>query len=264
MGRIENKFKELKEKGKKALITFVTAGDPDMETTIELVEEMEKQGADIVELGIPYSDPVAEGPVIQRANLRALKNEVKLKHVFEAVKSLRNRMDIPIVFLLYYNCVLQYGQEKFFQDCSINGVDGIIIPDVPYEESEEIRAVSKKAGVDLISLVSPTSKERIKLIAENASGFLYCVSSLGVTGMRQELSTDFDSFFSYINRYVKIPTAIGFGISTPEQVIRLKKYSDGIIVGSAIVKKIEESIESNKIIKNAGAFVGSLRTALDA
>lgn len=263
MSRIESKFQSLKSEGRKALITFVTAGDPQLEVTKKLVREMECCGADIIELGIPYSDPIAEGPVIQRANERALRNQIKVKDVFALVRELRNETQIPIVFLLYFNCILQYGAGRFFQNCAEAGVDGVIIPDLPFEEADEIRPVAKDCGVDIISLVSPTSRERVKQIAENASGFLYCVSSLGVTGVRNDFTTDFVDFFSHINEHSPIPTAIGFGISTPEHILQLRKYSDGLIIGSAIVKKVEESNNENEIVKNVGELIKDLRMALD-
>lgn len=263
MSRIQSAFIKRKENGKKALITFITAGDPDLETTKQLVLEMEKQGADIVELGIPYSDPIAEGPVIQRANERALKNPIKLRNIFDLVSSLRNDTQIPIVFLLYFNCILQFSPERFFTECRLSGIDGVIIPDLPFEEREEIKNIAELAGVDIISLVSPTSKERVARIAGDARGFLYCVSSLGVTGMRSSFNTNFDEFFSLINANAKVPTALGFGISTPEQIAQLRGYSDGLIVGSAIVKKVEESGCREGAVKKVGEFVESLRTALD-
>lgn len=263
MSRIESAFTKRKENGQKALVTFITAGDPDLEATRQLVLEMEKQGADIVELGIPYSDPIAEGPVIQRANERALKNSIKLRNIFDLVSSLRHDTQLPIVFLLYFNCILQYAPERFFAECRLAGVDGVIIPDLPFEEKMEIKNIAESEGVDIISLVSPTSKERVVRIAGDARGFLYCVSSLGVTGMRSSFHTNFDEFFSFINASTKVPTALGFGISTPEQIAQLRGYSDGLIVGSAIVKKVEESSSCEDAVKKVGEFVKSLRTALD-
>lgn len=263
MGRIEDKFRELKEVNKKALITFITAGDPDFETTIEIVKEMELKGADIIELGIPYSDPIAEGPVIQRANTRALLNGFKIKDIMNVVNEIRKEVKVPILYLLYYNCILQYGIERFFEDCVNYGVDGLIIPDLPFEERNEIDEISSGYPVDVITLVSPTSDDRIEKVAKNAKGFLYCVSSLGVTGMRSEFSTDFEEFFSKINKVTVIPKALGFGISTPEHIKSLKKYCDGLIVGSAIVKQVEKSANKDKAVKNVGEFVQSLREAMD-
>jgi len=263
MSRIEQKFKELRERNRKALITFITAGDPTLEATIDIVKEMERKGADIIELGIPYSDPIAEGPVIQLANSRALKKGIKIKDIMDMVVKLRKEVKVPLLYLLYFNCILQYGPERFFADCAASGIDGVIIPDLPYEERSEIDDVAEKYLVDIITLVSPTSRNRIERIAKDAKGFLYCVSSLGVTGMRKEFSTDFDEFFSYINKVARIPKAIGFGISTPEHIRRLKKYGDGLIVGSAIVKRIEESSNPEEAVAEVGKFVQTLRCAMD-
>lgn len=264
MSRIEKKFKELKEKNRKALITFVTAGDPTLKATAEIVKEMEKRGADLIELGIPYSDPIAEGPVIQLANARALKNNIRIKDIMDAVKEMRKEVKVPLVYLLYFNCILQYGPEKFFEDCEKSGIDGLIIPDLPFEERDEIEDVAAEYGVDIITLVSPTSRDRMERIAKNAKGFLYCVSSLGVTGMRKDFSTNFEEFFSLINRCTDIPKAIGFGISTPEHIRQLKGYCDGLIVGSAIVKQVERSSCEEEAVKNVGEFVQTLRQAMDA
>lgn len=263
MSRIESKFRELKELNRKALITFITAGDPTLQTTKKLVREMEQKGADLIELGIPYSDPIAEGPVIQHANARALKNDLKIKHIMDAVKELRQDVKVPLLYLLYFNCILQYGPERFFEDCKYSGIDGVIIPDLPYEEQGEIKEIAEKQGIDIITLVSPTSKSRIEKITKGAKGFLYCVSSLGVTGVRSGFNTDFEEFFSNIGKYCSIPTAIGFGISTPEHVKTLRGFSDGLIVGSAIVKQVESSISEEDAVQKVGAFVTTLREALD-
>ncbi|MCX7843300.1 MAG: tryptophan synthase subunit alpha [Clostridia bacterium] len=263
MGRINDKFNELKKINKKALITFITAGDPDLNTTIEIVKEMEAKGADIIELGIPYSDPIAEGPVIQEANARALKNNIKIKDVMEAVREIRKAVSVPLIYLLYFNCILKYGAKRFFEDCIQCGVDGLIIPDLPYEEKGELEDIAAEYALDIIPLVAPTSGDRIENIARNASGFLYCVSSLGVTGVRNDFGTDFEEFFSRINRSCGIPKAIGFGISTPEHIRALKGYCDGLIVGSAIVKLVGSSSCPAEAVKNVGEFVNSLRQAMD-
>ncbi|NLI93155.1 MAG: tryptophan synthase subunit alpha [Peptococcaceae bacterium] len=266
--RIDKKFQQKLAQGKKALITFVTAGDPDLDTTRRLVVAMEDAGADLVELGVPYSDPIAEGPVIQAANTRALKNDVRIDRLFELVSDLRTNpgkknTDIPLVFLLYVNCILQYGKAKFLDQCQEKGVDGLIIPDLPYEESEEIAEEARRTGVRLIRLVAPSSAGRIETIASHAQGFLYCVSSLGVTGVRSSFTTDFEEFFGRINRFKTAPSAVGFGISSPEQVRELKRHCDGMIVGSAIVKKIAESGSPDQAIASVGEFVRNLRRALD-
>lgn len=261
--RIDTMFLAKKEQGKKALITFVTAGDPDLTTTKKLVLEMAKQGADLIELGVPYSDPIAEGPVIQRANERALKNDVRMDRLFELIVELRKESDVPLVFLMYVNVILQYGTVRFFEKCVLCGLDGVILPDLPFEESDEIHDISRDTGVYLISLVAPTSGERIRMIAQKAEGFLYCVSSLGVTGVRAGFSTDFDAFFKEIDAHKSVPSAVGFGISTPEQVKVLKGYCDGIIVGSAIVRKVEDAKTSEEAVQSVGAFTKQLKDALD-
>ncbi|MDO8686056.1 MAG: tryptophan synthase subunit alpha [Clostridiales bacterium] len=261
---IKEKFIELNEKGKKALITFTVAGDPDLKTTSELVKEMASKGADIIELGIPYSDPLAEGPVILRANSRALQNEINLTKVFPMCGELNKDLKTPLVFLLYFNVILQYGIGHFFRNCSHNGISGVIIPDLPFEEKDEIAPAAKDWGVDIISLVSPTSGDRIEKIAKEATGFLYCVSSTGVTGIRDTFNTNFHEFFRKINQATKIPKALGFGISSPEQVKELKKWCDGIIIGSSIVKIIEKSGSPEESITEVGKFIKTLRAALDS
>lgn len=260
--RIDIMFKEKKKENKKALITFVTAGDPDLKTTYDLVLAMEQNGADLIELGIPFSDPVAEGAVIQQANVRALKNNVKTDEVFALVKSLRKETTIPIVFLMYANSIFRYGKEAFFKQCSDCGVDGVILPDLPYEEKDEFAETAEEQSVYIISLVAPTSLVRIKAIAESAKGFLYCVSSLGVTGVRSNFNTDFETFFKEIYNHSQIPAVIGFGISGPEAVKELKGYCDGVIVGSAIVKLIGSSQTPTEATQKVSAFTKSLKEAL--
>ncbi len=262
MNRIDEKFTELKKAGKKALITFVTAGDPDLETTAAIVREMVQKGADIVELGVPFSDPIAEGPVIQAANARALAKGLKIKDIMGLVESLREDVQVPLIYLLYYNSILQYGPERFFEECRASGIDGVIIPDLPFEERDEAEEYAANSGITIITLVSPVSGERTEKIARNAKGFLYCVSSLGVTGMRNDFSTDFNEFFSFINSATGIPKALGFGISTAEQVNALKGYCDGLIVGSAIIRTIEKSSSPAEAVKNAGEFVERLKSAI--
>lgn len=261
--RIDNMFEKRLTDGRKALITFVTAGDPDLETTRQLVLKMEESGADLIELGVPYSDPIAEGPVIQAANIRALKNDVRLDKLFELVSTLRKDTDIPLVFLLYVNCILQYGEAQFFDSCLKHGLDGVIIPDLPLEESAEIYEEANRKGIRLIRLVAPSSADRIEMIASQAEGFLYCVSSLGVTGMRSSFNTNFSDFFKQINKAKSAPCAVGFGISTPEQVKELKQYCDGIIVGSAIVKKIATAPNSKEAVTSVSEFVCNIRKTLD-
>lgn len=235
MSKINTAFKN-----KKALITFLTAGDPGKEKTIEYILEMEQAGADLIEIGIPFSDPTAEGPVIQAANIRALRGGMNTDGVFETVKAVRKKSNIPLVFLTYLNPVLHYGYERFFNNCGEFGVDGIIIPDLPYEEKDEIVPFTDKYGVDVISLIAPTSEIRIRQIAKEASGFIYLVSSLGVTGVRNSIITDIPPIVKAIRSVTEIPIAIGFGINTPEQAKSMAELSDGVIIGSAIVRIIEK------------------------
>ena len=231
MSRIQEAFK-----GKKAFIPFVTCGDPDLETTKQIVYEMEKAGAALIELGIPFSDPTAEGPVIQGANLRALTGGVTTDKIFDMVKEIRQNTQIPLVFMTYANVVFSYGTERFIRKAAEIGMDGLILPDVPFEEKEEFDIVCKKYGIDLISLIAPTSHERISMIAKEAQGFVYCVSSLGVTGMRSQITTDIGAMVDLVKKAKDIPCAVGFGISNPEQAKKMAGQSDGVIVGSAIVK----------------------------
>lgn len=227
------------EKGK-AFIPFITCGDPDLETTGKLVRVAAESGADLIELGIPFSDPTAEGPVIQGANLRALQGGVTTDKIFDFVKELRKDVEIPLVFMTYANVVFSYGAEVFIRTCEEIGIDGIILPDLPFEEKDEFAPLCKQYGIALISLIAPTSDQRIAMIAKEAEGFLYIVSSLGVTGARSEITTDLSSIVKVVRETTDIPCAIGFGISTPEQGKRMAQIADGVIVGSAIVKKIGE------------------------
>ena len=227
-------------KNGKAFIGFLTAGDPTCEKTVEYILAMVEAGCDLIEIGIPFSDPMAEGVVIQDANVRALKHSTTTDDVFDIVAKVRQKTDVPIVFLTYINPVFFYGYEKFFKKCSELGVDGIISPDLPYEEKGEIADIALENGVDVISLIAPTSKERIQKIAADATGFIYVVSSLGVTGMRSEIKTDLNAILADIRDVTDLPLAVGFGINTPEQASQIGKIADGVIVGSAIVKIIEE------------------------
>ncbi|MEE3496620.1 MAG: tryptophan synthase subunit alpha [Butyrivibrio sp.] len=244
----------------KAFIAFITCGDPDLETTKKVVLEACKNGADLIELGIPFSDPTAEGPVIQGANIRALAGGVTTDKVFDLVRELRKETDTPFVFMTYANVVFSYGSEKFISLCKETGVDGIILPDLPFEEKEEFSPVCDKYGVDLISLIAPTSENRISMIAKEAQGFIYIVSSLGVTGTRSEIKTDLDSIVKVIRENTDIPCAIGFGISTPEQAAKMAAISDGAIVGSAIIKILEKY--RKEAPKYVGEYVKSMKEAL--
>ena len=227
-------------KNTKAFIPFLTGGDPTIDKTEEYIYKMVEAGADIIEIGIPFSDPIAEGPVIQEANIRALKNGATPERIFEMVERVRTKTQIPIVFLTYLNPVFNYGYDKFFARCKKAGVDGIIIPDMPFEEKGELAEEAKKNGVDIISLIAPTSADRIQMIAKEAQGYVYVVSSLGVTGMRSEIKTDLKSIIDLVKQATDIPAAVGFGINKPEQAAEISKISDGVIVGSAIVKIIEK------------------------
>lgn len=244
----------------KAFIPFITCGDPDLETTAAAVREAVKNGADLIELGIPFSDPTAEGPVIQGANLRALKGGVTTDKVFELVKELRLDVKIPMVFMTYANVVFSYGAERFISLCSETDIDGIILPDLPFEEKEEFLPLCHKYGVDLISLIAPTSENRIAMIAKEAEGFLYIVSSLGVTGTRNEIKTDLKSIIDVVRQNTDIPCAIGFGISTPEQAKKMADISDGAIVGSAIIKLLEK--HGKTAPEHIGKYVKSIKDAL--
>jgi tryptophan synthase alpha chain len=262
MNRIDKKFEQLKKDNKKALITFLTVGDPTLEMSEKLVLEMEKQGADVIELGVPFSDPASDGPIIQEADIRALANGVNIYKVFEFTAGIRDKVSVPLVFLLYYNIIVQYGIEKFFKECAASGVDAVIIPDLPYEESGEIAEYTEKYGVYQIQLVSPTSHERIKAISENAKGFLYCVSSMGVTGEKAEFETNFTEFFETIRKYTDLPACIGFGISNAEQVRMLKQYCDGVIVGSAIVGNVARGRTDDEKIEKLREKMTELKSGL--
>ncbi len=236
MSKIKNAFTN-----GKAFIPFITCGDPDLETTDALVRAMAESGADLIELGIPFSDPTAEGPVIQGANIRALSSGVTTDKIFSMVRSLREEIDIPMVFMTYANVVFSYGTERFIKTSAEIGMDGLILPDVPFEEKEEFAPTCRKYDLELISLIAPTSHERIEQIARQAEGFVYCVSSLGVTGVRSDITTNIGAMVNLVRRAnPNIPCAIGFGISTPAQAADMARFADGVIVGSAIVRMIEE------------------------
>ena len=239
MSKIPNAFKN-----GKAFIGFLTAGDPSVDKSVEYILAMEEAGCDLVELGIPCSDPMAEGFSIQEANLRALENNTTTDDVFEIVRKVRQKSDIPLVFLSYINPVFFYGYEEFFKKCGEYGVDGLIAPDLPYEEKGEIADFALKNDVDIISLIAPTSNQRIEMIAGDASGFIYLVSSFGVTGIRSEIKTDLEPIVSQIKKVCDLPVAVGFGIHTPKQAKEISKISDGVIVGSAIVNIIAEHGEN--------------------
>lgn len=244
----------------KAFIPFITCGDPNLETTAAVVREAVKNGADLIELGIPFSDPTAEGVVIQAANLRALQGGVTTDKIFDMVRDLRRDIKIPLVFMTYANVVFSYGAEKFISTCAEIGIDGLILPDVPFEEKGEFLPTCKKYGVDLISMIAPTSENRIAMIAREAEGFVYVVSSLGVTGVRSEIKTDLTSIIAAIRANTKIPCAVGFGISTPAQAKKMAALSDAAIVGSAIIKII--AAHGEQAPKFVGEYVKSIKEAI--
>jgi len=226
--------------GKKAFIPYITAGDPSPETTEQLIVGMSEAGADLIEVGIPFSDPVAEGQVIQNANIRALSAGMTTDRVFDILRNVRKVCDVPIAVLTYANPVLAYDPEKFLKNCMETVVDALIVPDLPYEEKEELAPSCRKYGISLISMVSPTSEKRIRMIAKEAEGFVYCVSSMGVTGIRKNIGDDVREIIRLVKEVRDIPCAVGFGINTPEQAMKLTEFADGIIVGSRIVKIIDE------------------------
>ena len=246
----------------KAFIPFITCGDPDLETTKEIVKSMAANGADLIELGIPFSDPTAEGPVIQEANIRALTGGVTTDKIFEMVKQLRQDVTIPMVFMTYANVVFSYGAEKFISTCYQIGIDGLILPDLPFEEKGEFDKICEKYNVDLVSLIAPTSANRIAMIAKEAKGFIYIVSSLGVTGVRSEINTDISSLVKLIRENSSVHCAVGFGISTPEQAAKMAGISDGAIVGSAIIKIVAK--HGKDAAAPVGEYVKSMKDAIRA
>ena len=235
MSRISKAFEN-----KKAFIAFITGGDPDLETTEALIPRMAEAGADIIEIGIPFSDPIAEGTAIQAADERALNAGTTTDKLFEMVKRVRAKVDIPLVFMTYINPIYAYGTEKFAKKCAECGIDGMIVPDVPFEEKEEVDGICEAAGIELVSMIVPTSKERICMIASQAKGFLYCVSSLGMTGIRSKIPTNIKEMIDHVRTVSDIPCAVGFGVATPKQAHEIAEVSDGAIAGSAIVKMIGE------------------------
>ncbi|HOX10034.1 MAG TPA: tryptophan synthase subunit alpha [Candidatus Omnitrophota bacterium] len=262
MNRIDNKFRELKKRGRKALIAFFTAGDYGLANTKKLVLEFASRGVDIIELGVPFSDPVADGPTIQISSERALRRGTKLKDIIAAVKDLRKRTEVPIVLMGYYNPILKYGVDRFVSDCSKNGVDGVIIPDLPPEESAELIGPSRRKGLATIFLLSPTSTvRRIKLISGRSKGFIYYVSLTGTTGARSSLPADLSQRVRLIKRHSKLPVCVGFGVSSPGQVRQVCRAADGVIVGSAIVKEIERNSGKKQFIRNVGEYVQKLTEA---
>lgn len=246
---------------RKAFIPFITGGDPDIETTEKLLFAMVEAGADLIEIGIPFSDPVAEGIVIQEADERALKGGCTTDKLFDMVIRIRKKTDVPLLFMTYLNPIFTYGKEKFLSQCAECGIDGIIVPDMPFEEKDELADVCGLHGIDLISLIAPTSEERITMIAKEAKGFIYCVSSLGVTGVRSEIRTDIGKMVQKVREVTDVPCAIGFGISTPEQAGSMAKLADGAIVGSAIVKLVAKFGKDS--VEPVSEYVRSMKKGIE-
>ncbi|MFH0918631.1 MAG: tryptophan synthase subunit alpha [Candidatus Omnitrophota bacterium] len=259
MNRIDKKFIQLKKQGKQAFIAFITAGYPDLSTTGKLVRELENKGVDIIELGVPFSDPLADGPIIQEACGYALKQKTNLVKILGLVKQLRKHTSIPICLMTYYNPVFCFGDKTFVEQAKICGVDGVIIPDLPYEEAREFSRYAHQKGLANICFISPTScAARIKAILKVARGFIYYVSLTGVTGSRQGPSADLKTKLAALRKLTAKPVCVGFGISYPSQVRQLRKMADGVIIGSAIVAKIKENIGNRNLVQRVGNFVGRL------
>lgn len=262
MNRIDLKFKELKKNNKKAFIAFIMAGDPSLGITEKLIHELASSGADIIELGVPFSDPIADGPTIQKASERGLKSKTTLPGVFNLVKKVRDQIQTPIVFLIYYNLVFHYGLERFVKDAIHSGLDGVVIPDLPPEESKELCKIAKKNKFSVIHLLAPTSSiDRIKKVSSAATGFIYYVSLTGTTGARKKLPKELGENLRNIKKITNMPVCVGFGISTPAQVKEVQKSADGAIVGSAIIKVIEKNIGNKDLVKKVGRFAKRLKGA---
>ena len=259
LNRIDKTFERLRQKGRKAFIVFLTAGDPDIKTTERLVVELEARGVDIIELGVPFSDPIADGPVIQAASIRALKNGIDLKAIFSLARRLRKGIETPLVLMTYYNPVYQYGLSAFARDAAEAGVDGVIVPDLPPEEAQELRRLTEKRNLALIFLTAPnTPEERVKMIAKQSRGFLYCLSHIGITGMTPRLETTLKDFLLRVRKLTAVPIAVGFGVSKPAHVRRINRYADGVVVGSAIIKHIRENEGRRDLVKKTGDYVEDL------
>lgn len=253
MNRISKKMNQLKSENKTALITYITAGDPSISVTEDLIYAIEAGGSHIIEIGIPHSDPIADGPVIQNAVQRSLKTGIKTRDIFECIKRVRKNSEIPIAFLVYYNMVHAYGVQKFLKDCARVGVDGLIIPDLPLEERDEVTLYLIDDQVVLIPLVAPTSKSRIEKVTKGGKGFVYCVSSMGVTGQKNSFHKDVDLFLSQVKEVTDLPIAIGFGVSNKEDFKRFKEKVDGVIIGSALIKKINQCNSNLKEVRKVVA-----------
>ena len=263
MNRIDKRFKALKKKGQKAFIAYITAGDPNLGATARLVRALEGAGVDIIELGIPFSDPLADGPTIQAASARALRNKTNLSKIFKMVKALRTKTDIPLAFMTYFNPVFSYGLSRFANDCAVNGVDGVIIPDLPHEEAAEFIKLGRARKVATIFLAAPTStRNRIKDIIRDSAGFIYYVSLTGVTGARRDLPPGLAEKIKLLKSMARKPVCVGFGVSTPLQAGQIAAFADGVIVGSAIVKIIEKNLGKADMISKVSRFASSLAKAI--
>jgi tryptophan synthase alpha chain len=265
MSRIAEKFKELKSRKESALIPYIMAGDPDLGATRDIVLEIARSGADIIEIGAPFSDPVADGPTIQRAGIRALATGTTLKNVIGLVREVRKETDIPVILMLYYNLIHHYGEEKFAHDAAAAGVDGLIVPDLPPDEASGLARAAKANGIDIIFLLAPTSSDdRVRLVEKHSSGFIYYVSLTGVTGARTALDSGIEASLKRIRRFSKKPVCVGFGISTPEQAAKVSAWADGVIVGSALVGIIEKNAGKKTLVREVGRFVKSLKKGITA
>jgi tryptophan synthase alpha chain len=256
MNRIDRKFKELRKADKKAFIVFMTAGYPDLKTTEKLIVELARIGVDIIELGVPFSDPLADGPVIQEASQKALERHVHLEDILSLVRKTRKAVQVPLCLMTYYNPVFSFGEKRFVDQSLRSGVDGVIIPDLTPEEGTPLIQYARKKGLDVVCFVSPTSTpERIKFISRLSSGFIYYVSLTGVTGARRDLASDLVRKVRAVKKLTQKPVCVGFGVSTPEQVRNIRKIADGVIVGSAVVKKIKEHLGRPDLVKEVSRFV---------
>ena len=250
MNRIDERFAFLKKNNRKALIPYICGGDPSLDMTERLVCLLDEAGADIIELGIPYSDPLADGPVIQAAGLRAFANGFRIDRFFDTVVKIRKKSNVPLVCMVYFSSIIGYGTEKFVENCKRADIDGLIVPDLPYEEYDELVPCLEGSGICLIPLVALTSGERIKMLTENSSGFIYCVSSLGVTGERESFDTRIEDFVKSVKEVTDTPACIGFGVSCREDVEHFNSFADGVIVGSALVRRIHENINDPDKVKD--------------
>lgn len=263
MGRIQQKFNDLKKRGDKALVAYLTAGDPDLETTMALITALDEAGVDVLEIGVPFSDPTADGPTIQAASQRSLQKGTTLSAIFHMLETVRKFTEIPIVLFGYYNPIFIYGTERFAKQAKKSGVDGILVVDLPPEESQELRQYTDRADIDFISLIAPTtSSERIGKISQKATGFLYYVSITGVTGTQKPVVSDIKKEMNRIRKQTTMPVVVGFGISTPEQAAEIALHAEGVVIGSAFVRLIEEKGNTNNLVNIISSYAKDIKTAL--